>query len=887
MAARPPTGSIHPLSGRPHRLPWLWAAYAWVMLWCAPASALASTGSDFLTRALRLVESNYLFADQLDAKRLLDEALSRLEVQLPKVHVTTAAPAAFLVMAGPCRLRIEPPPDARLSDLAIPLSKVSRLVETCLPDRPKELEEVETLLLNGLLAGLDPYSAVFDSQGSAEHAIQFRGQLAGVGARIGIRNERLTMLEVYPGSPAANAGLLNGDTIVRIDGMSTTNLPVSDAVDRIRGNPGAPVLLTIEHSGEADQHDFSVVRAIVTIPSVYTRRLDSGVIYAEISHFSQTTPTDFRQRVEETIGDRPAAGVLIDLRRNSGGSMLGSSSIGDLFLDSGLLITTAGRNGSTVSGLTAEIDATPGSPFARLPVAVLTSAHTASGSELLAASLRNNDRAVLIGDRTFGKGTVQKTYSLGGDASLKLTVGHFLPNGLSIPGGGLQPDVEVRRLRFTKDGLRLPVRGNAADLPFWLRTPPWLTASTIEPVTTIDLVETVSAEETAEQPDEEALLERERSGHLVEFAAELLARFGSTSAIETLSAAAAWLDEREQQADASLATDLAGRGIDWRKPDALAALASTMEPSLAVRVETAGGWLRAGEESEVEIAVTNRGSRPLFRVYGAVSSEARFLRGHGLLFGHLPPGATGIWKLRVKPPKALQTSRIELTVELRSDAGLSLESTPLHLAVAPALRPLLAYRTAIIESDSQAGTHTLRVEVENRGEGVAEDIRIFLEHPESDDVELVDSSKTIESLAGGQRASVDLALRLLRSQEEPVRLELDISELEFRTLLKSEIELSGAATEEAWREPPQIRMRGLLPAGDGSYELVAEITDDTGVAGCWTFVGGKQLDYVEGGPTLPRQIEITIPWKPREGVKQFELVAEDSDGLTARYAADL
>ena len=125
--------------------------------------------------------------------------------------------------------------------------------------------------------------------------------------------------------------------------------------------------------------------------------------------------------------------MIIDVRANSGGSMLGSSSIADEFLDEGLLISTAGRHGKSVSGLTEEVVAKAGSPFREAPVVILTSPRTASGSELMAASLRNHGRAIFIGQKSFGKGTVQKTYSLGAEDALKLTVGNFLPMGLAHP----------------------------------------------------------------------------------------------------------------------------------------------------------------------------------------------------------------------------------------------------------------------------------------------------------------------------------------------------------------------------------------------------------------------------------------------------------------------
>jgi C-terminal processing protease CtpA/Prc len=140
-----------------------------------------------------------------------------------------------------------------------------------------------------------------------------------------------------------------------------------------------------------------------------------------------------------------------------------------------LLISTAGRHGAPVSGLTERVLARPDSPFRDAPVVILTSPRTASGSELMAASLRNHGRAIFVGQRSFGKGTVQKTYSLGNEEALKLTVGNFLPKGLAIPAGGLVPDVEIRTYDLSPRGHRLPTAPKAdADRPYWLRNPPWL-----------------------------------------------------------------------------------------------------------------------------------------------------------------------------------------------------------------------------------------------------------------------------------------------------------------------------------------------------------------------------------------------------------------------------
>jgi hypothetical protein len=229
--------------------------------------------------------------------------------------------------------------------------------------------------------------------------------------------------------------------------------------------------------------------------------------------------------------------------------MIGSSSIGDLFLNEGLLITTAGRDGHSVSGLTAEVRATVVTPFRDYPVVFLTSPRTASGSELLAASLRNNDRALLVGERSFGKGTVQKTYSLGTDSSLKLTVGHFLPNGLAIPGNGMVPDIEIHRLMFGAKRVALPSIPDDTELPFWLLKPSWIEIEHHSDPLVITFAENVDDETETPAENQQAEEEDVESDPLVTLAAEMLARYGNVSASRMLDDSRLFLFRRTREAD--------------------------------------------------------------------------------------------------------------------------------------------------------------------------------------------------------------------------------------------------------------------------------------------------------------------------------------------------
>lgn len=864
------------------------ALVAFTMDCLVPNAGLAVRPSDTLAKGLRLVDSNYLFVSELEGVRLLEKSLNYIALRLPEVRVTGSENGAHILAAGDCRLRVEAPPGTDLPALADVLGTVSSFLDRCVVDRPDELPPNQSLLLAGVLSGLDPYSAVFDAERKTEHTIQFRGKLAGIGARIGIRDEQLTLVTVYKSSPAAKSGLRDGDVVLRVDGHSTTNMPVRDAVERIRGRVGSPVGLEIDREGETEPLLITVTRGLVTIPSVEATLLSNGVVHATITHFSQTTPADFRKRVDEAMGEQEVAGIIIDLRGNSGGSMLGSSAIGDLFLEEGLLITTAGRGGTAVSGLTAQIHATADTPFANLPVIMLTSPRTASGSELLAASLRNNDRAVLLGERTFGKGTVQKTYNLGTDASLKMTVGHFLPNGLSIPGRGLEPDVEVRRFRVAESGILTPPTGHGRDLPFWLQTPEWLNPSSTNSAGVILHFEDLRSDddngEAAAADDEPTEVDPE-TDPAIQLASEVLSKFGSTSAARMLAGASQWLSEQSQIADDRMIAEMDKLGVDWQRPRGISAIESVINPSLQITAVPRTP-LKAGEENEIEFTVTNTGERALYRLFANLRSDTRFVRGRGLLFGYVGAGESRSWTVDVIPPKDAHTSRVEMRVEFLNDAGHLAQSGPLYLALSEAGSPRIAHRFEA-RSGSEDTLVEITVEIENRGDLPAEDVRVFLKHPEGDDLELLDGAATIEQLDPGDTETIVLTARRLRSSAEEQTLDLMVSEPAYRVFLESRVPLTTDGGISEWREPPTIELSGMIQPGDGAeYTIVAEITDDHALATLWSALDGRKVAYL-ASDSDPRSVRIRLPWQPGDEVQRLEIIATDNDGLTSRYTTDL
>ncbi|MFP6610530.1 MAG: S41 family peptidase [Deltaproteobacteria bacterium] len=828
-----------------------------------------------LTTAIRLVERNYLFADELEPYRLLGEALEYTESAIPELSARPAGKRGYLLTAGHCRLYLEPAPGQVLGSLLVPLERTAGLVDECTPARAEDDRPLDSILVAGVLAGLDPYSTVLDAKRRTEHRIQFKGQLAGIGARIGIRNERLMLVRVYREAPAFKAGLRDDDAVLRIDGMSATNIRVGDAVERIRGEPGTEVRLTIERQGESEPRVITVTRGIVRIPSVEARVLTSGVVYAEISHFSQTTPRDFRERVSELIANNAAvSGVIIDLRRNSGGSMLGSSAIGDLFLEEGLLISTAGRTGGPVSGLTARVEAGRNTPFATLPIAFLTSGRTASGSELLAASLRNHGRAILVGERTFGKGTVQKTYSLGPDSALKITVGRFLPNRRPIPGGGLTPDVEFRRYRLTNAGASVPTEPRS-ELPFWLRAPAGFEDKG-HPATAIIEVVDPAEERTADTAGDED----EGPDPILALAESLLADYGSTSATAMLNAAASSLNRSAEAATAELSVALGKKDIDWT---AEPAAPGGRGPRLEASFHLAGDRLLAGETNEITVRLTNKGDRALGRVRGVLESEAWILNGRGVLFGRIGPGQHREWSFEVEAPARLRPGRVEVGLVLTDAHGDIGELGPFYLALAAAPRPHLSHRVAV---DRNGEISTVTVEIENRGRGAADKVRAYLENPLTSDLELLDPAVELDRLAAGASSRQTFRVRTLASNIDRSAVRLVLTEATTFASFESSVALLPATGDFGpWREAPRLSLEAL--AGAGEPRLLASARDDSGLVSLVAIVNGDQQGYLSPDGDGNKQLSVLLPWAPEQGTKTIELVATDSDGLVSSYVADL
>ena len=317
------------------------------------------------------------------------------------------------------------------------LSEVLERVKREYVDDVKQPELIDDAL-RGLVGGLDPYSTYLDAEEYADLRVSTAGTYAGIGIEVSTADRVLRVVRPFLDSPAAAAGIRSGDMISAIDGQPVGG-DLDGAMARMRGPRGSMVKLVVIRAGQALPLEFAVERAQVDVHSVATLILDGGYLYARITSFSDTTAEDFSAgvaRLRRDLNAKPR-GVIIDLRNNPGGVLESAVDVADQLLDEGVIVSAEGRTPASRFSM----DATPGDILPGVRVVVLVNGGTASAAEILAGALQDHRRAVLLGRRTFGKGSVQTVMPLDQGRAIKLTTSrYFTPSGRSIQGRGIEPD---------------------------------------------------------------------------------------------------------------------------------------------------------------------------------------------------------------------------------------------------------------------------------------------------------------------------------------------------------------------------------------------------------------------------------------------------------------
>jgi len=351
---------------------------------------------------------------------------------------------------------------------ALPLDELRTFTEIFAKIKSDYVEPVDDkeLLENavrGMLEGLDPHSTYLDGKSYNDLREGTSGEFGGLGIEVGMENGFIKVISPIDDTPAQKAGIKAGDLIIKLDDRSVKGMSLNDAVEIMRGKPGDPITLTIIRENEEKPLVITIVRDIIKIRSVRFETLEPGFGYLRISSFQSHTVESLRQAIDQLKKDNSEKlkGVILDLRNNPGGILNAAVGVSDMFLNKGMIVYTEGRNKDSKL----KFNAKPNAKLPDVPLIVLVNAGSASASEIVAGALQDHGRGIIMGENTFGKGSVQTILPMNNNAALKLTTArYYTPNGRSIQASGITPDIIIDKVKISKIEEAFSTRVKEANL---------------------------------------------------------------------------------------------------------------------------------------------------------------------------------------------------------------------------------------------------------------------------------------------------------------------------------------------------------------------------------------------------------------------------------------
>jgi len=322
--------------------------------------------------------------------------------------------------------------------------------------------------IRGMLNGLDPHSAFLNTSEFSDLKIGTTGQFGGLGIEVGMENGFVKVISPIDDTPASRAGIQASDLIIKLDDKSVKGMTLNDAVKLMRGKPNTDIDLTIVREGEAKPLVIKITRGIIRVKSVKNRMLEPGYGYVRITNFQSRTTTDLLKAISDLQKQAQLKGMVLDLRNNPGGVLNDAVGVSDAFINDGLIVYTEGR----LDDSSHRYLATPGDSLNGAPLVVLINGGSASASEIVAGAVQDHKRGIIMGTKSFGKGSVQTIQELRNGSAVKLTTArYFTPKGRSIQAKGIEPDIQLSTVKLSEKDEKARETYSESDLEGSLSNP--------------------------------------------------------------------------------------------------------------------------------------------------------------------------------------------------------------------------------------------------------------------------------------------------------------------------------------------------------------------------------------------------------------------------------
>jgi carboxyl-terminal processing protease len=768
-----------------------------------------------------------------------------------------------------------------------------------------ELADMERMAINGMLETLDPHSSLLPPKIFKEFKTQTEGEFGGLGIVIGLKDGDLTVISPLEGTPAWKAGIKPKDKIIKIGAEATINMNLNEAVEKLRGKVGSQVVLSISREGLSEPFDVTLTRAKIKIDSIQSKLLRSpegDIGYVKVKSFQEDTYRELTKSLSKLKDQtKNFKGLILDFRNNPGGLLTQAVQIADLFLDSGVIVSTVGA-GNKIREVEEARSAGTEPPY---PIVVLVNDAAASASEIVAGALKNNNRAAVMGQQTFGKGSVQSVFGLKDGSALKLTIAEYLtPGNESIQTVGITPDIQMIPATVSPHQVKiLEADGfREKDLEKHLDSDLSQTKKPIYQVRYF-VPKKEKPEESAkndkdkdkdkeEEPDEFSTELKLDDDYYVKLARRVLLSTSSSDRQAILKNSDP-IEKASHEEEEKIVEALTKIGIDWSKQ------ATNESPqaqvSFAVEGKQPSETLMAGEEEKLTLRVKNTGRGDFYQLIAKTESENPFFKNKEFVFGHLKSGEIKSWTTDVKIPEAALSREDEVKFVFREANNKIPEPFTTTLVVRPKSRPVFAYTYRFNDSGNsssalQKGQRVnMTVLVKNLGTQRSKDTIVNLKNLEGEGIYLSEGRSKLGELEPNASKEAKLSFIIDKSfPKSEIGLELSILDMALQESITDKLKIRVGAeppSANALQKPPLIQLTGIEEARSTSlnrFYVSGTALSESPMKDLIIFVGENKV-YLKSADGDPAQKKIVfssqVPLENKNNL--ITVLARDQRDLTS------
>ena len=751
-----------------------------------------------LNSVLLHLKDNYVEPQRINPSKMLISALDEIQNAIAEVVVThdgdvnkEGAKSVTISVVDKTKT-FDVRNIASLWEMSFQLKSIFTFIEQSLEKDPDiKFQDIEYAAINGMLSTLDPHSNLLPPQNYEEMQTQTGGKFGGLGIVISVRDGKLMVISPIDGTPASRKGIKAQDHIVRIGEESTVNMSTSEAVGLLRGKEGTTAVLWIQREGWSEPKRFDVKRAIIKIESVDSQALANKVGYLRIKNFQANTYSDTKKhlaKLKKKMGGMQ--GLVLDLRDNPGGLLDQSIRISDLFLNEGTIVSTVGK-GNKLRQKTRARSLGTEDPY---PIIVLVNSGSASASEIVSGALQNNNRGIVLGNTSFGKGSVQVLYEFQDSSALKLTIAQYLtPGGISIQGKGIVPDLRVIPATVAKkdvDMFRSTQLMREGDLATALKSDKIAKTDLSKNALFVRYFKEQEKEDPKAPPVDP---DKFKEDFEIRLAQKLIVAAGKTFERKAmLTAVAPELKRVAQKEQKEIDKALKGVGVDWSKGTNPATPTYTM----SFKTDAKDGVVKAGDKLNLTATLTNTGAAPLYRIKAISKSDNRLFSDQEFVFGKVEPGKSRSWTVEFKSPKDADTRQDPITFAVSDETRSLSTNDGLTVTTKGQDKPHFAFDYEVVDANKdgllQPGEDVkLRVFVKNTGEAPSKEPLVYLKNKSGKAIYLKRGREKLKDLAPGKTKHVDFSFKVAdkSTRTDPIKMEIDVYDINMREFTQKEIKL--------------------------------------------------------------------------------------------------